>query len=199
MNNDKKDDITCEKHRPIREYSHLQEFIDNLPYIMMMLLGAVVLFSGIETSFWGWFSAGLYILYGIVGALWIIIFICPYCHYFDTRACPCGYGQFAAKFRTKKDDSLFMAKFKKNIPVIFPLWIAPLIGGGIFLVSDFSLWMLALVVLFAINSFIILPLVSTKYGCAHCPQRETCPWMRKTKADKDYQKIYLEERVNENR
>jgi len=69
-------------------------------------------------------------------------------------------------------------KFKKNIPVIIPLWIAPIVAGGVSLKLDFSIWMLALIILFAINSFVILPLLSTKYGCAHCPQKDTCPWMR---------------------
>jgi len=178
MNSDKKDNISCEKHRPIHEYSHIQEFIDNLPYIIMIILGAIIFFTGIETLFWR-ITAGLYILYGIGGTLAIILFVCPYCHYFNTRLCPCGYGRIAAKFRQKKDENLFTEKFKKKIPIIVPLWIVPLVGGAIFLVSNFSLWMLALIILFAIDSFIILPLLSTKYGCAHCPQRDMCPWMRR--------------------
>jgi len=177
MNSDKKDNMSCKRHRFIREYSHIQEFIDNLPYIIMILLGAVIFFTGLETLF-GTVTAGLYILYGIVGAFWIIIFVCPYCHYFDTRFCPCGYGRIAAKLRPKKDEVLFIEKFRKNIPVIVPLWIAPIVAGVIFLILNFSLGKLALMIFFAINSFIILPLVSTKYGCAHCPQRDTCPWMR---------------------
>jgi len=174
MNSDEKDDISCKKHRPIHEYSHFQEFIDNLPYIIMVLLGGVIFFIGIKSAI----PAGLYILYGIVGAFWIIIFVCPYCRYYNTRTCPCGYGQIAAKLRKKKDDILFIKKFKKNIPVIVPLWIAPIVAGGVSLKLNFSIWMLALIILFAINSFIILPLLSTKYGCAHCPQKDTCPWMK---------------------
>jgi hypothetical protein len=38
MNSDEKDDISSKKHRPIHEYSHFQEFIDNLPYMIMVLL-----------------------------------------------------------------------------------------------------------------------------------------------------------------
>jgi len=174
MNSDEKDNISCKKHCPIHEYSHLQEFIDNLPYVIMILLGAAIFFTSIKSVI----PTGLYILYGIVGAFWIIIFVCPYCHYYSTRVCPCGYGQIAAKFRKKKDDILFVEKFKKNIPVIIPLWIAPIVAGGVSLKLDFSIWMLALIILFAIDSFVILPLLSTKYGCAHCPQKDTCPWMR---------------------
>jgi hypothetical protein len=173
----KSDDIDCKKYRPDHEYSHLHEFVDNVPYIMMTLLGAAIFFMGIKGVLWGYITAASYILYGIVGTLWIIVFVCPYCHYFDTRACPCGYGQIAAKLRAKKDDSLFRKKFKKHIPVIVPLWIIPVVAGIVFLVSSFSFFMLTLIALFAINSFIVLPLVSTKYGCAHCPQKDTCPWM----------------------
>ena len=171
-------DTSCEKHQDIREYSHFQQFVDNLPYIVMVLLGAVIFFMGFEASLWRWLTSGLFILYGIVGAFWIIVFVCPYCHYYDTRLCPCGYGRIAAKIRTKRDDSQFIKKFRKHIPVIFPLWLAPVAAGVTFLILSFSLWVLGLMVLFAVDSFVILPLLSTRYGCAHCPQKDECPWMR---------------------
>ena len=171
-------DKSCEKQQDIREYSHIQEFVDNLPYIIMVLLGAAIFFTCFGASVWRWITSGLYVLYGILGTFWIIVFVCPYCHYYDTRFCPCGYGRIAAKVRVKHDDSLFMRKFRKHIPVIFPLWIAPVATGLTFLILSFSLWMLILIALFAVNSFVILPLLSTRYGCAHCPQRAECPWMR---------------------
>ena len=46
--------IECVKYRTKQEYSHFQEFVDNLPYIMMIFLGAVILFMVINISFWGW-------------------------------------------------------------------------------------------------------------------------------------------------
>ena len=174
---------SCEKHQDIREYSHLQEFVDNLPYIIMVLLGAAIFFIGFGASPLRWVTSGLCILYGIVGAFWIIVFVCPYCHYYGTRLCPCGYGSLAAKLRAKSDDSLFMRKFRKHIPAIVPLWFLPLATGLIFLILNFSLLMLALIVLFAVNSFVILPLLSTRYGCAHCPQRSECPWMKHKSGD----------------
>jgi hypothetical protein len=178
MANEIIDPESCEKRQPIQEYSHLQEFIDNLPYMVMVVLGAVIFRTGFESVVLGWVTAALYFAYGLLGALWIILFVCPYCHFYDTSSCPCGYGQISAKLRPKKDDSLFIKKFKKHIPVIVPLWIAPVIAGVVFLIKGFSTWMLMLVVVFAIDSFILLPLMSTKYGCAHCPQRDVCPWMK---------------------
>jgi hypothetical protein len=145
----------------------------------MTILGALVFIIGLETGTSNWLFAGLYVFYGIAGALWIIIFVCPYCHYYDTRACPCGYGQISAKLRKVRDQSRFIEKFKKHIPVIIPLWIIPVVAGNVYLLDNFSLSMLLVLVLFSIDAFLILPLLSRKYGCAHCPQNNTCPWMRK--------------------
>lgn len=170
----------CNKARPEQEYTHLQEIIDNLPYMIMTVLGALMFIFGTNASATGWLLAGAYTLYSIAGAFWIIIFVCPYCHYFGTRACPCGYGQISAKLCKVREQSRFIEKFKKHIPVIVPLWVIPLAAGIIFLLRDYNMSVLAILVLFVIDAFLILPLLSRKYGCAHCPQRDTCPWMSKT-------------------
>jgi hypothetical protein len=171
--------VDCHKARPEQVYTHLQEVIDNIPYILMTIFGALIFIVGLESRSSRWLFAGAYVLYGIAGALWIIIFVCPYCHFYDTRACPCGYGQISAKLRKIRDQSRFNEKFKRHIPVIVPLWLIPIVAGIIFLVDKFSLSLLLLMALFAIDAFLVLPLVSKKYGCAHCPQKDTCPWMRK--------------------
>lgn len=161
------------------EYTTKQVVIDNLPYIIMTLLGAALLVIGLGTPFWKWLSGSLYVLYSIVGALWIILFICPYCHYYGTHGCPCGYGSIAAKLRPQKNGDLFRKKFKQHMPVIYPLWIIPTVAGIAFLIQQFSTLALVLLILFAIDAFIILPVVSRKSGCAECPQKDQCPWMTK--------------------
>lgn len=169
----------CQKARPVHAYSHLQELIDNLPYILMTILGALVFIIGLNTSATRLLFAGGYVLYGIAGAFWIIVFVCPYCHFYGIRACPCGYGQISALVCEVKDQSRFNEKFKKHIPVIVPLWIIPVAAGVIFLIDKFSPLLLILLLIFAVDAFLVLPLVSKKYGCAHCPQKTTCPWMTK--------------------
>ena len=170
--------MECKDYRPMKEYSNTETLIDNLPYIAMTIVGAVIILVGSDISILGWVFSILYILYAILGALWIMIFICPYCYFFNTRACPCGYGIIAVKFNKKKSIENFAEKFKKHIPVIVPLWLIPVLVGGYFLFRDFNWLILTLILIFSINSFIILPLVSKKYGCAHCQQRDTCPWMK---------------------
>jgi hypothetical protein len=164
----------------MRRYSPAQELFNNTPYIVMILLGAVILIFGYGVSAGGLVSAIAYLAYGVAGAVWIMVFVCPYCRYFDTRSCPCGYGHIAARFCTKQTIECFEKKFNKHIPVIIPLWFIPIDAGVNPLIRSFSLPLLVLLIIFAVNAFIILPLVSTKHGCKECPQKNTCPWMKYT-------------------
>jgi len=164
----------------MRLYSPIQEMINNSAYIVMILLGAVILVFSYGGSVGGYISAVAYLAYGVAGSIWIMVFVCPYCRYFDTRWCPCGYGRIAARFRTKQTVDCFDEKFKKHIPVIVPLWFIPIVAGVVHLIRSFSLPLLVLLAVFVINAFVILPLVSTKHGCKECPQKETCPWMKYT-------------------
>ena len=169
-----------------RQYSHTQELINNLPYIAMITLGTAVLFVSIRTPLWKWVAPVTYLIYGVAGVFWIILFLCPFCRYYDTRSCPCGYGRIAAKLRKQKSPDLhnripqdcFTEKFKKHIPVIVPLWFIPILVGVTLSVSAFSISLLVLLIAFAVDAFVLLPLLSTKHGCKECPQRDSCPWMK---------------------
>ncbi|MHC4645681.1 MAG: hypothetical protein ACYTBJ_09260 [Planctomycetota bacterium] len=158
-------------------YSRGQVFVSNLPYIAMTVLGAAVFAAGLVDPVWRWITAGAYAAYGALGALWIMVFVCPYCHFWDTSACPCGYGRIAAGLVDKKDGDQFKAKFRKHIPVIVPLWFVPVLAAVFILVRSFSWPLLALLVAFAVDAFIVLPLFSKKHGCVNCPQKDSCPWM----------------------
>lgn len=163
----------------MRQYTPVQELINNIPYLTMTVLGTVIFLVGLGISTWGLITAVTYLAYGLAGALWIMIFVCPYCRYFDTRACPCGYGRIAVKFRQKEPLECFSDKFRKHIPVIVPLWFIPVLAGIPFIIRSFSWMMLILLVVFSLVAFVILPLVSTKHGCKECPQKDSCPWMKR--------------------
>ena len=171
-------DVEAEGRQPMREYSHVEELVNNVPYTAMVVLGTVILAVGVGHPMWRWIGAGLYLIYGLAGACWIIVFMCPYCRYWNTRSCPCGYGRIAAKLRDKKPQDCFNEKFKNHIPVIVPLWFIPVLVGAALVVRSFSWLLLVLLVIFALNAFVVLPLVSTKHGCKECPQKDTCPWMK---------------------
>ncbi|MBN2577544.1 MAG: hypothetical protein JXB10_00950 [Pirellulales bacterium] len=171
-------EIPCPQLRPRREYTLFQELADNIPYLLMTGLGAGILLAGGGGSGWGFAAAALYVFYALAGAVWIMVFVCPYCQFHGTRSCPCGYGRLAARLRAKNPENRFARQFRRHIPVIVPLWFIPPAAGGVFLVRDFSLKIIGLLVLFVIDAFVILPLVSRKYGCAECPQKRECPWMK---------------------
>jgi len=55
----------------------------------------------------------------------------------------------------------------------------PVAAGVVFYLRERSSLMLILMGVFAVDAFVLLPLVSRLYGCGHCPQKTDCPWMIK--------------------
>jgi len=165
-----------------RSYTSAETFLHNLPYILMTVLGAIVLFRSLGGSAWAHLTAAGYVLYGLAGAVWIMIFVCPFCRFWDTSFCPCGYGKVAAKIRGRQAEDRFNEKFKKHIPVIVPLWFLPLVAAVPALVRGFTWGLVILVAAFLVDAFVILPKLSTQHGCRDCPQRQTCPWMKSKNA-----------------
>lgn len=151
-------------------------FVENLPYAAMILLGIIIFLLGFGFSTVAWLSAGLYAVYGIIGILWIIIFVCPHCPNFGS-GCFSGYGQISATFMKKKDERIFAKKFRENIPAIIPIYVIPLIAGLVFFWQSLSYYVLLWTVAFALNSYLLAPQISKKYACANCSVKEECPWM----------------------
>ena len=162
----------------VRQYTLGQELVNNLPYIAMVCLGAAVLAVGFAGSAWGPILTCAYLVYGAAGALWIMLFVCPCCQYWNSKSCPCGYGRIAARFRAKNLVDPFDEKFKRHIPVIVPLWFYPVLAGLAVVIRSFSWTLLVLLVVFAVDAFVVLPLLSVKHGCKGCPQKKRCPWMK---------------------
>jgi hypothetical protein len=154
-----------------------ETIVANLPYVAMILMGAGIIAFSFGVTPWALGGAVGYLAYGVAGVFWIMLFMCPYCAYFASRGCPCGYGMVSARFVRKADRLNFAAKFKRHIPVIVPLWLIPPACGSIGLFHSFSWWLLGLFSAFAINSYVVLPLVAMRRSCADCPQRDDCPWM----------------------
>ena len=162
-----------------RRYSTGEVLLDNLPYVAMLALGAgiAVLATPAAAASWGPAAAAGYVAYGIAGSFWIILFVCPFCPSYGSGMCPCGYGGIAARLRKRRDPSLFTRKFKRNIPILFPLWLAPPAYAGWALWREFSWSMTGLLAGFCAVAFVVLPLYA-RHGCERCPQREACPWMK---------------------
>lgn len=163
----------------MHEYTRTQTLLANTPYALMVLTGAAVIAMAFGRSPAAWVGAVGYAAYGLAGTVWIMFFICRYCGYYGTRGCPCGYGMVAARLAKKGGLKCFAAQFKRHIPAIVPLWLIPPVCGGWALWDAFSPSLAWLLSAFALNSFLILPLVSRRHACSECPQKDQCPWMAK--------------------
>jgi len=161
----------------MRQYTNRETLAANLPYAVMVLLGSATIALAFHLTAGAVAGALVYAACGAGGALWIMVFVCPYCIYFGTRGCPCGYGTVAPRLTGKGDGECFAQKFKRHIPVIVPLWVVPVATGGFALAHSFQWWLLGLVGVFVVNSYVLLPLLAKRHSCGECPQRETCPWM----------------------
>jgi|YelNatPaOPRAMG01_1025707.scaffolds.fasta_scaffold11470_7 hypothetical protein len=161
----------------MRDYSNSEVLVANGPYAAMILLGAATIASSFQLSPGAWLGAIGYVLAGLAGAVWIMVFVCPHCAFYDTRRCPCGYGKMAARLVPKGQGHCFAQKFKRHIPVIVPLWLVPVLCGAVSLTQAWSGAVAGLVTAFAVDAFVVVPLISRKHGCTDCPQREGCPWM----------------------
>lgn len=170
----------------MREYTTSQTVIANVPYVGMIVLGTATIAAGFGFSPLALAGAGIYLAYGVIGAIWIMVFVCPYCGYYATRECPCGYGMLSARIAGKGDHACFSEKFRRHIPVIVPLWLVPVVFGGIALYGSSSWWLVCLIAVFVVESCVVLPLVSKKHGCVECPQKDSCPWMGKRKNCPEY-------------
>ena len=159
------------------EYTRKQTLVANLPYTVMVVTGALTIAWGFGFSAGALAGAAAFLAYGIAGAVWIMIFICRYCGYYDTRGCPCGYGVLAARLVSKGEQECFATKFKRHIPVIVPLWLIPVACGASALSRVFTPGLAWLLAAFVLNSFVILPLVSRRHACSECPQKTDCPCM----------------------
>ncbi len=162
-----------------RQYTRGEVFLDNLPYATMLALGAAIVWLALPpgAARWEWVAAAGYVAYGLMGSAWIILFVCPFCPSYGGGMCPCGYGGVAARLRRRGDPALFTRKFKRNIPVLFPLWLVPpgLAGWG--LSRGFSWDLTGILAGFCVVAFVVLPLYA-RHGCERCPQRGECPWMK---------------------
>ncbi|MHC4519943.1 MAG: hypothetical protein ACYTAS_15245 [Planctomycetota bacterium] len=162
---------------PAHSYRRVTTVLHNLPYLLMLVLGAATLSQSLRRSAWGNLTAVGYVLYGLAGVLWIMLFVCPFCRFWGSPACPCGYGKIAARLRARQPGDRFREKFRKHIPVIVPLWFLPLMAAVPAIIVDFRWGLAILVLVFVVEAFAVLPWVSLRYGCRDCPQREGCPWM----------------------
>ena len=151
--------------------------LDNIPTLLLFLLGFLIIY---KVSLTGAIVFGTYALFSVV---WFWAKICPYCHHYDTSACPCGYGVISAKIFKRRDSKQFKKVFRRNIVIQFPNWFIPFAIDIYLLITKYSTEILLLTISFSLIGFVIIPVISKQVGCKNCEIKEDCPWMTVGKKD----------------
>ena len=165
MNNSTK---VCKKEIPIWLI-----VLDNVPTVILFCLGIILM---IQLNI---ISGVIYSIYILVSIAWFWARICPYCESFGTRNCPCGYGIISARIFKKRSGEDFKNIFKKNIFILFSLWVVPPFTGIYLLVSKFSMITFVYLFIFCLTGLFIIPFISKIAGCKNCSIKDDCPWMKK--------------------
>jgi hypothetical protein len=145
--------------------------LDNIPTIILFILGFLII-NQLSTA--GAIIYGFYALFSIV---WFWARICPYCHHYDTLACPCGYGAISARIFKRRGSKSFKKVFRSNIGIQFPNWFVPPAVAIYLILKSYTNEILVLTISFVLVGFVIIPVISKLVGCKNCEIREECPWM----------------------
>ena len=145
--------------------------LDNVPTAVMFMLGVALLWL-----VW-WPLAVVFLVYCCLSIVLFLGLICPYCHHFDTKACPCGYGAIAPRLFERRGGADFRVVFRQRIGIMFPAWIVPFCVGVYLLWLDPSQYVLGLILAFCLVGFVLIPAISRFVGCKGCEVRDECPWM----------------------
>jgi hypothetical protein len=149
--------------------------LDNIPTLLLFILGFLI------TKQLSLTVAVLYLIYAAASIIWFWALICPYCHHYETYACPCGYGIISAKTFKRKGDKSFRKVFRRNIFIQYPNWFIPLAFAIYLMITSYSNVVLILTVSFVFIGFMIIPVISKLVGCKNCDIKEDCPWMTNRK------------------
>ena len=149
--------------------------LDNIPTLLLFLLGFLIVYYVTPIG------AVAYAIYALFSIIWFWAKICPYCHHYDTFACPCGYGIISARIFRRKENKSFRKVFRRNIGIQFPNWFVPLVVSIYLLLTSYSTKILYLAISFVIIGFIVIPAISKLVGCRNCEIKKDCPWMTSIK------------------
>ena len=150
-----------------------------IKYVAICILFSVVLYAlgaYILTKF-GVGVVILYLLYCLYVEVNVLYRSCRSCFYFG-KLCAFGKGWMCSKLFKKDDPKKFTEKEISFLAMIpdFLVVIFPAIGGIMCLVSSFSWFCLALLIVFIVLFMSGTALIRGSFACKYCRQRELgCP------------------------
>ncbi len=122
--------------------------------------------------------AGIYILYCLWVEMRVFTKSCVSCYYYG-KVCGLGRGVLCSLLFKKGDPAKFVKKEVSWIQIVpdFLVFIFPLLGGIVLLITDFSYTILLLLLIFLfVLSFVGSAVIRGSFACKYCKQREIgCP------------------------
>lgn len=146
---------------------HAWQVVGGVLYVAMTVLGAATLFFACGDPLWRWIATVAYCAYAPAAGMLFASRGCTHCAGRPARPVAIGKANTQAR------------GFWLHLPLVLPAWLLPPAAAGIAIWLRFSWLVVAVGALFALESMVLLPLVARFYICPHCPQKDTCPWMRK--------------------
>ena len=146
---------------------------ENALQILMYILGTILL------SLAWWPLGVVYLAYSLFSNVLYMAWICPYCGHYSLGTCAAGFDILSGRRFKTRPGKTFGTEFRRRSWVLYPGWFLPPVAGVYLLFTAFSWITLALLAVFCMVAFWLLPEVSKK----HCEACETvdCPRYPKNK------------------
>lgn len=140
---------------------------ENALQLLMYLLGIAL------TAMIGWLLAVLYILLAIGSNIFYMYWVCPYCGHYAPGTCRAGFDLLSGQRFRRRGNRTFGGQFRLGTIVVGSGWFVPPIAAIYLLVTDFSWWVVGLLIIFCAVAFWLLP----EFSKSHCENCETldCP------------------------
>ncbi|HTX89717.1 MAG TPA: hypothetical protein VMC09_00755 [Anaerolineales bacterium] len=144
--------------------------------LLMYLLGTVTI--GLV-----WWPLGpVYLAYSILSNYLYMAWICPYCGHYALGTCAAGFDLLSGKRFKPVPGRTFGTEFRRKSWVLYPGWFLPPVAGVYLLIVHFAWPVLALLAVFCIVAFWLLPVDSrrhceacTNVDCPRYPQHKKAP------------------------
>ena len=139
--------------------------------VISYVIGAIIL------SRFGVIFSILYLVYCTCAEIFVIMRSCKNCYYYG-RMCGLGKGKIASLFVKKGDTKKFAERDISLVQMIpdFMVIIFPIAGGILLLILDFSIILVALMIVMVILFFGGTAFIRGSFACKYCRQKEIgCP------------------------
>jgi hypothetical protein len=155
--------------RPLRPAQVTLGYIvrENAWQILMYLLGALLI------GWIGWPLAVAYLVLAVLGNIFYMYWVCPYCGHYQLGTCPAAFDVISGKIFKPMPGRTFRRQFTLGTIVLGPGWFLPPLAGLYLLITGFSWLTLIVLIAFCVVGFWLLP----KQSQSHCEDCETvdCP------------------------